>query len=128
MIDIGVSAQQRDEFGVNHPRDLGTWMRLTDRRNRGQRMNDVAERAWLDDQNRFQISDFKLQIARSQSWAALFSNLKSKICNFKFRLSSDREPLGEQVRQAGLDDFLLRGRDVIFHAPLFDDVVLDVID
>src|SRR5713101_6366413 len=43
-------------------------------------------------------------------------------------LSSDREPFGEHVRQAGLDDFLLRGRDVVFYTPLLDAVVLDVIN
>ena len=49
MIDVGVAAQERDKFGINHPGDFGPWMRVTDRRNRGQGVNDVAERAWLDD-------------------------------------------------------------------------------
>ena len=72
MIDIGVTAQERGPFWIDNPGDLRAGIRVFNERDRRQSVNDVAERAWLDDQDGFQISDFKLQIAGSQSSIALF--------------------------------------------------------
>src|SRR5205085_11840057 len=38
------------------------------------------------------------------------------------------EALSEQAGQAGLDDFLLGGRKIIFYPPLFDHVLVDVVN
>ena len=53
MIYIRVSSEQGSEFRVDDPCNLRVWMCLTKRRNCGQRMNDVAEGARLDDQDGF---------------------------------------------------------------------------
>src|SRR4030095_12463803 len=56
MVYVGISSQQRYELRVNDPRDLGVGMRIANQRHRRNRVDDVAERTRLDDQDRFQIS------------------------------------------------------------------------
>ncbi len=43
-------------------------------------------------------------------------------------LSANRQAFREQWRQAGLDDFLLRGGELVLNPPLLDDVVLHVVN
>ena len=43
-------------------------------------------------------------------------------------LSANRKAFREEWRQAGLDDFLLRGSELVFYSPLFNDAVVDVVD
>src|SRR6266404_2035944 len=105
MLDIGISTEQRGEFRIDHPGDFCIGMRIADQRDRGQSMHDIAERARFDDQYLFQRPDVRLSI-----------------------LSANRKSFRERRRQTGLDDFLLRDGDLIFHSPLLDDVVLNVIN
>ena len=49
MIHVRISAEQRREFRIHHPRDFRFRMRVTNRRHRRQRVNDVPERARFDD-------------------------------------------------------------------------------
>ena len=78
VIHVRIPAEERGPFRVDHPSDFGSWMGLSDRRDRGQRMDDVAEGARFDDEDgtnfRFQISDFRLV-------HGAICNLKSTICN-----------------------------------------------
>jgi len=55
MIDIRVASQQGGEFRIDDPCNLRVRMRFTKRRNCGQRMNDVTERARFNDQDGFRI-------------------------------------------------------------------------
>jgi len=50
MVHVRISAQQRGPFRVDHPGDFRARMRLPDRRDRRQRVDNVAERARFDDQ------------------------------------------------------------------------------
>ena len=50
MIDIGISAQERGPFRIDHPGNLRARVGVFDQRDRGQGVNDVTERARLDDQ------------------------------------------------------------------------------
>src|SRR4051794_17506580 len=43
-------------------------------------------------------------------------------------LSAKFQALRQQARQTGLDDFILRGVEVVFDPALFDAISLDVID
>ena len=56
------------------------------------------------------------------------TNLQSEIYNLQFLLPPKFKAIGERLRQACLDNFLLRRGQVVFYPPLFDDVFLDVID
>src|SRR5438309_6960137 len=81
---------------------------------------------------RFQISDLRLKeaverIADFRLKDALI-NLQSSIYNLKFLLTSQLQAIGEQARQTCLDDFLLRSRQVIFYAPLFDHIPFNVVN
>ena len=94
MIDIGISAEQGRELGIDDPGNFRLRVRVRDERDRGQGVDDVAERARFDDQNRFQIADFKLQIEkerRERLSSLTIDNWQSVICNY---LASEREPLG----------------------------------
>ena len=67
----------------------------------------------------------------------LISDFKERRChrhdavkpwNSKRALSAEFEAIGQQTGQTGLNDLLLRGREVVFYAPLFDHMVFDVIN
>jgi hypothetical protein len=60
VVHIAVPAQQCCPFGINHPGDLRLWIRVADRRYRRQGVNNIAERARFDDEDRFQIADWLL--------------------------------------------------------------------
>ena len=49
VIHVGIASQQRREFRIHHPGDFRFRMRVTNRRHRRQRVDDVTERARLDD-------------------------------------------------------------------------------
>jgi hypothetical protein len=49
MINVRISAEQGSELSVNNPCNLRVRMRFSKQSNCGQRMNDVTERARLDD-------------------------------------------------------------------------------
>jgi hypothetical protein len=51
MIYIGIPAKQWSEFNVNEPCNLRMRMGLPDGCNSGKRMNDLAERSRIDDQD-----------------------------------------------------------------------------
>ena len=55
MIYIRISSEQGSKFRVDDPCNLRVWMRFAKRCNCGERMNDVTERARLDDQDGFWI-------------------------------------------------------------------------
>src|SRR6266487_3694024 len=105
MMHVGISAEERSKFRNDHPGDFSIGIGVVDQRDGGQSVHDVAERARLDDQYLFQMSAVRLSI-----------------------LSANRKSFREWWREAGLDDFLLRGGDLVFYAPLLDDVVLHVIN
>ena len=69
MVHIPVAAQQRRPFRVDDPRNFRVPIPVPDRGHRGQGMDDIPERARLDDQDRtdfrFQISDRRLKNAQS---------------------------------------------------------------
>src|SRR5881392_2438992 len=50
-------------------------------------------------------------------------NLQSAICN---SLPPKREPLGQQGRQTGIQDFVLRAAEIISDAPQFHDIIFNV--
>lgn len=64
VINALVAAQEGGPLGINHPGNFCLGMRVANERGRGQRVNDVAEGAWLDDEDgtdgRFQNADFRL--------------------------------------------------------------------
>ena len=70
--------------------------------------------------------DFKIR--GLQSLDATLQNLQSKIFTLKFLLASESESLGQERRQAGLDNFLLRGFEIVFYAPLLDHVFFHVVN
>ena len=49
MINVRISAEKWSELSVNDPRNLRVRMRLTKQRDRWKHVNDVTERARLDD-------------------------------------------------------------------------------
>lgn len=67
VVYIRIAAQQRHEFRVNHPRDLGVRMRIANQRDRRKRVDDVAERTRLDDQDRFSVQVFGFQASGIQT-------------------------------------------------------------
>src|ERR1051325_10730123 len=56
VIDVGIAAQQRREFRVDHPGNFRVRMRVGDEGDGRQSMDDVAERAGFDDENRFHFT------------------------------------------------------------------------
>ena len=40
------------------------------------------------------------------------------------RLFAEREPIGEPLREAGVDDLILRGPDVVFDPAQFDELLV----
>ena len=79
-------------------------------RDRRQRVDDVAERTRLDDQDGIdrEISE-PLRITHRD-------------------LTTEGQSIGQAFRQAGLEDFLLRGVDIVFYAPLLDHILLGMIN
>jgi len=49
MVYVRISSKQGSKLWIDDPRNLRARMRFTNQRDCGQRVNDVAERAWLDD-------------------------------------------------------------------------------
>ena len=69
VIDVGTSPQERREFRIHHPRDTGFPMRIANRGHCRKRVDDVAERAWFDNQNRihgFTTKDTKVNSAEKK--------------------------------------------------------------
>src|SRR5260370_5963851 len=52
VIDVGTSPQERREFRIHHPLETRFTVRIANRGHCRQRVNAVAERTCLDDQNR----------------------------------------------------------------------------
>ena len=51
VIDIGITAEERREFRVHHPRDFSMGVRIAQQCHCRKGVDDVAERTRLDDQN-----------------------------------------------------------------------------
>jgi|HubBroStandDraft_6_1064221.scaffolds.fasta_scaffold212471_3 hypothetical protein len=64
MINVRISAEQGSELSVNNPSNLRVRMRFTKQRNCGQRMNDVTERARLDDQDGIGVQGRRSKLLR----------------------------------------------------------------
>src|SRR6266542_265718 len=60
MVYVRISSEQGSKLWIDDPGNLRARMCLTNQRHCGQRVNDVAERAWLDDYNGFwnQVASF----------------------------------------------------------------------
>src|SRR6266576_5297228 len=72
VVHIRISAEQRRELGINDPSNLSARVRLAKQSYRWERVDDVAERARLDDQDRFRIqsSGFRVPALRQGYGAA----------------------------------------------------------
>ena len=55
MIHVRISSEQGSEFGIDDPRNLRMRMCFANQCDCGQRVNDVTELTWLDDQDGFGI-------------------------------------------------------------------------
>jgi hypothetical protein len=60
MIDVGISAQERRPFRIDDPGNFRIGMRIANRRNRWQGVNDIAERARFNNQDlqRHDLGDY----------------------------------------------------------------------
>jgi hypothetical protein len=69
VVHVGIAPEQGGPFRIDHPGNFRPRMRVADRRDRRQGVDDVTKRARLDDQDgakfRFQISDFRSVLAQS---------------------------------------------------------------
>ena len=61
VVHVRISAEQRRELGINDPSNLSARMRLAKQSYRWERVDDVAERTRLDNQDRFRIQSFRLK-------------------------------------------------------------------
>lgn len=118
VVHVRISAEQRRELWINDPSNLSARMRLAKQSHRRERVDDVAERTRLDDQDRFRIqsSGVRLQGLEFGGPACVKATArqKSAASGQSVISSPNRQPLGEQPRQARLDDLLLRGGEIIF--------------
>jgi hypothetical protein len=64
MIYIRISPEQGSEFGIDDPSNLRVRMRLTKQCDCGKRMNDVAERPRLNDQDGFGMQSRRSKLLR----------------------------------------------------------------
>src|SRR4051812_31849907 len=112
MIYIGVSAEKGRPFGIDDPCDDSTRVSVAHSSNGRQRVDDVPEGTWLDDQDRVQKKGREFR----------GENAEVSI------LSSKCQSLRQLSWQAGFDDLLLRGFEVVFHASLLDHIVFGVED
>jgi hypothetical protein len=55
MVYVRISAEQGSKLWIDEPGDVCARMRFTNQRDCGQRVNNSAQRAWLDNQNGFWI-------------------------------------------------------------------------
>ena len=116
VVHVRISAEQRRELGINDPSNLSARMRLAKQSYRRERVDDVAERTRLDNQDRFRIQSFRLQGSEFGGPACVKATArqKSAASGQSVISSPNRQPLCEQPRQARLDDLLLRGGEIIF--------------
>ena len=66
VIDVAIAAQERRPFGIDDPGDLCGRVSVADGGDGRQGVNDIAEGAWLDDENGFQKSKSKSKRKRKR--------------------------------------------------------------
>lgn len=91
VIDVAISAQQRRPFRIDDPGDFGVGISITNRRHRGQSVNDIPKRTRFDDQ------DFR-----------------------RHDLATERKTVGEQTRQPSADNFFASLFDRVANTALLD--------
>ena len=95
VIHVRITAQQGGPLRVDHPGDFSVRLRLANGRYRRQRVNDVTERARLDDENR---TDFRFQISDCRLKPNTICNLKSTIGKSLIGQVSNVPPAGSANR------------------------------
>jgi hypothetical protein len=99
---VRVAFEQWRPLGIDQPAEVRPRPALFDQCNGRQRVDDVAEGAGFEDQNRRRIDDFRFQISNWE-WPAgaarLRFNLKSEISDLKSPIFP--KPTGQRGAVAG---------------------------
>ena len=116
VVNIRILVKKRRPFWIDQPTEACGRPRLFQLRHGRQRQDDITEGTRLDDEDRFWCGQSRGNDG-SLSHAPGALQRKNRRALF-----AEREPIGESLREAGLNDLILRGPDIVFDTAQFDEL------